>query len=201
MFGARRKISATSCADERHARLAADEDDFVEFASGVSFASASARRQCARVRSTMGRAMRSSSARVSDRPRLCAPVGERQGNLDGLLVRKTDASPRSTSVAHLPIRQSAQSRNPQIDERGVDVVAAEARVAVRREHLEDALVQFEDRDVERAAAEIVDGDLRAVAQPVETVGERGGGGFVDDALDGETRRVRRRALSRCAGRR
>ena len=47
--------------------------------------------------------------------------------------------------------------------RRVDIVAAEPGVAIGREHLEDALVQFEDRDVERAAAEIEDRDLRFVS--------------------------------------
>ena len=40
----------------------------------------------------------------------------------------------------------------------VDVVAAEVRVAVGRQHLEDAVLDAQDRDVERAAAEVVDGD-------------------------------------------
>ena len=40
----------------------------------------------------------------------------------------------------------------------VDVVAAQVRVAVGRDDLEDALVQLEDGDIEGAAAEIVDGD-------------------------------------------
>ena len=73
-----------------------------------------------------------------------------------------------------------------IDERGVDVIAAEPRVAVGGEHLEDALVQFEDRDVECAAAEIEHGDLRLSRQLVEAVGEGRGGRLVDDAFDGKT---------------
>ena len=73
----------------------------------------------------------------------------------------------------------------------VDVIAAEPRVAIGREHLEDALVEFENRNIERAAAEIEDGDFRAVAQLIETVGERCGGRFVDDALDGQAREFAR----------
>ncbi len=71
------------------------------------------------------------------------------------------------------------------DEGLVDVVAAEPGIAVGREHLEDAVAQFEDGNIERAAAEIVDGDLRFLAEPLEAVGERGGGGLIDDALDRE----------------
>src|SRR5438132_5322068 len=44
------------------------------------------------------------------------------------------------------------------DKQVVDVVATEMRVAVGRDDFEDALMQFEDGDIKRAAAEIVDGD-------------------------------------------
>ena len=40
----------------------------------------------------------------------------------------------------------------------VDVVAAEVRVAVGRDDLHDVVADLEDRDVERAAAEVVDRD-------------------------------------------
>src|SRR4051812_23360420 len=46
-------------------------------------------------------------------------------------------------------------------------------------------MQFEDGDVEGAAAEIVDSDY-AVALFVETIGERSGGGFIDEAKDFES---------------
>ena len=45
----------------------------------------------------------------------------------------------------------------------VDVVAAEMGVAVGRQHLEDAVLDAQDRNVERAAAEVVDGDDAACA--------------------------------------
>jgi hypothetical protein len=72
-----------------------------------------------------------------------------------------------------------------VDDPRVDVLAAEERVAGRRDDLEDAVrADLEDRDVERAAAEVVDGDdlLDVLAEPV---GERGRGGLVDDADDVE----------------
>ena len=55
-------------------------------------------------------------------------------------------------------------------------------VAVRGLHLEDALAELEDRDVEGAAAEVPDED-RLVGFLVEAVGERGRGRLVDDADD------------------
>ncbi len=66
----------------------------------------------------------------------------------------------------------------------VPVVAAEMGVAVGGLHLEDAVANFEDGDVEGAAAEVIDGDF-LVLLLVEAVGEGGGGGLVDDAEDFE----------------
>ena len=67
-----------------------------------------------------------------------------------------------------------------VDDALVEVVAAQVRVAVGRLHLEDALAQFQDRDVERAAAQVIDGDA-LVLLLVQPVGQRGGGRLVDDA--------------------
>ena len=66
----------------------------------------------------------------------------------------------------------------------VEVVAAEEGVAVGGADLEGAFGEFEDGDVEGAAAEVVDGDVVLVLA-FESVGEGGGGGFVDDAEDFE----------------
>src|SRR4029078_4433627 len=53
-------------------------------------------------------------------------------------------------------------------------------VAVGRLHLEYAVADLEDRNVERAAAKVVNGDRLAVCT-LEPVGERGRGRLVDDA--------------------
>src|SRR2546428_458766 len=65
-------------------------------------------------------------------------------------------------------------------------VVREMRVAVGRLDLDDPLAHVENRDIERAAAEIVDGD-RFVLLLVEPVGERGRGRLVDDAEDVQPR--------------
>src|SRR5436190_9384712 len=54
------------------------------------------------------------------------------------------------------------------------------RVAARGQDLENAFAKFEDRDVECASAEIVDGD-RALLLPVEAVRERCGGRLIDNS--------------------
>jgi hypothetical protein len=46
----------------------------------------------------------------------------------------------------------------------------------------DPVAELEDRDVEGAAAEVVDGDLLLLLLLVEPVGQGRGGRLVDDAL-------------------
>ena len=72
-----------------------------------------------------------------------------------------------------------------LDDRLVPVVAAEVVVAGGREHLEDAVADLEDRDVEGAASEVEDEDVLVLGRLVDAVGERRGGRLVDDALDVE----------------
>src|SRR5262245_8610838 len=76
--------------------------------------------------------------------------------------------------------------NEKIDEAFVEIIAAKARVAVRGKDLENAVVKFEDRKIECAAAKIIDGDFGALLEFIEAVGQRRSGRFVDDAFDGES---------------
>src|SRR5258708_4928229 len=66
----------------------------------------------------------------------------------------------------------------------IDVVAAEVRVAIGGKNLEDIALgrgnELEDGNVKRAATEIVDGNFAALLL-VKAVGERRGGGLVDEA--------------------
>ena len=71
--------------------------------------------------------------------------------------------------------------------RPVEVLTAEERVARGREHLEHAVVDPQDRDVERAAAEVVDGDRLLLPVLLEPVRERGRRRLVDDAEHFEAR--------------
>ncbi len=66
------------------------------------------------------------------------------------------------------------------DDLAVEIFAAEEGVAVGRLHFEHAVADLEDRDVERAAAKVIDRDGLAVVL-VEAIGERGRGRLVDDA--------------------
>ena len=68
-----------------------------------------------------------------------------------------------------------------VDDPLIPVVAAQLGVAAGGLDLEDALADLEHRHVERAAAEVVDEDRLVVGLLVESVGQRGRGGLVDDA--------------------
>ena len=77
------------------------------------------------------------------------------------------------------------------DQQVVDVVAAEVGIAVGGDDFEDAVMQLQNRNIEGAAAQIVDGD-DAVLLFIETVGQRRGGRFVDQAQALQARRCGRR---------
>ena len=60
----------------------------------------------------------------------------------------------------------------------VEIVAAERRIAAGRQHLKHALLQVEQRDVEGAAAQVVD-RVDALRVVVEAIGQRRRRRFVD----------------------
>ena len=66
----------------------------------------------------------------------------------------------------------------------IEVIAAQMGVAVGGEHFEDAVLELEDGNVERAAAQVVNGD-RALGFLLQPVRQRSGGWFIDDAQDFE----------------
>ena len=73
-----------------------------------------------------------------------------------------------------------------VDQHVVEVIASEMRIAVGGLHLENAVAQFEDRNIERSAAQVVHGDLLVAGLLVEAVGQCGGRRLVDDAADLQT---------------
>jgi hypothetical protein len=88
-------------------------------------------------------------------------------------------------LAQIDAARLAKLGDHPVDHDLIDVVSTEVRVAVRRDHLHDVVADLEDRDIERPAAEVVDGD-DLVLLLVETIGEGSGGGLVDDPLHVET---------------
>ena len=71
--------------------------------------------------------------------------------------------------------------NQPLDDALVKIVAAQVGVAVGGLDLDDAFADFEDGNIERAAAKVIDGD-GLVLLLVQAIGQRGRGGLVDDAL-------------------
>ena len=71
--------------------------------------------------------------------------------------------------------------NEPVDDALIEVVAAQVRVAIGSFHFNDALAHFQHGNIERSAAEVVDGD-HLVLCLVEAIGQRGRRGLVDDAL-------------------
>ena len=167
------------------------------FAAPLSLASSSAWRTGATTRSSRSAVSSLNFARVRRTSRCLGPDGvggdERQVDLRLLRGRQLDLGLLGGLVealeGHRVLRQVDRlvllelAREP-VDDRLVEVVAAEVVVARGRLDLEDAVADLEHRHVERAAAEVEDED-RLVGLLVEAVGQRGGGRLVDDALDVE----------------
>ncbi len=83
--------------------------------------------------------------------------------------------------AQIDARLLAERVQQPVDDAMVEVLTAEERVPRRRLDLEDPLAELQDRDVEGAAAEVVDGDLARRGPLVHAVGQRRRRRLVDDA--------------------
>ena len=95
--------------------------------------------------------------------------GQRDFCVDHRLANRLDGFPVASHV-QAEIAGNVLERNR--DQQIVNVVAAQVRVAVGGNHFKDAIVQFQNGDIECAAAEVVHSD-DAVFLLVQTVGERG----------------------------
>ncbi|MCY1519437.1 NAD-specific glutamate dehydrogenase [compost metagenome] len=89
---------------------------------------------------------------------------------------------------------AAGLRKHEVRDGVVVVVAAQGRIATRRDHFEHALREPQDRDVEGAAAQVID-RIDAFARVVQAVGDGCGGRLAD-----ETQHVQARELRRVLGR-
>ena len=109
----------------------------------------------------------------------------RGGELDlGLLGGLVEALEGHRVLGEVDALIAAELAREPVDDRLVEVVAAEVVVTRGRLDLEHAVADLEHGHVERAAAEVEDED-GLVGLLVQAVGQRGRGGLVDDALDVE----------------
>ena len=125
-----------------------------------------------------------------------AGVGGHEGQVDVIDLRAgqgdlrllslfLDALERVGLLAEVDARVLLELVEDPVHHAVVPVVTAEVGVAIRGLDLKDTVADFQDTDVEGAAAEVIHRDL-LVLLPVEAVGERGGGGLVYDAEDFQT---------------
>ena len=117
---------------------------------------ASVEQRLRRARRSSSRVMRRWRAVGADVDVDVVGVGER------CLTRARLGDARAATSRGDALVDASSSSEASLGDRAVDVVAAERAVAAGRLHLEDAVVELEDRDVERAAAEVEDGE-RALA--------------------------------------
>ena len=188
-FGVRRAAEelADPLADVRESASSRRPARLRRFASAVSSASRRAERHLSSVRSMNGSSSASSSARVKRAAIVDASVRQIDGEF-GVSARPTarswSARPGRAGAAAVRVAAASgstpSSPAANVHERPVEVVAAEVGVAVGAEHLEDAVADRQDRAIEGAAAEVVDGD-GAGFRCVESVGQGRGRRLVDDA--------------------
>ena len=111
----------------------------------------------------------------------------RRGKLDlGFLRGFLQALHRHPVLAEIDAVGLLELRDHPVDDALIQIVTAKMRVAVGRLHLDDAFAHLEDRNVERAAAEVVHRD-GFVLFLVEAVRQGGCGRLVDDAQDVQPR--------------
>ena len=158
----------------------------------VSFASDSACSTGPRQRSSRSVVSCSNCARVSVVFRCCGP--EASAVMNGRLIcvcvvrrevdlgalRRLEQPLQGLRVgAQVDAAVALELVGQPVDDALVEVVAAEVTVAARRPHLDDAVADVEQRDVERATAQVED-EHGLLPLLVEAVGERGRRGLVDD---------------------
>jgi hypothetical protein len=176
----------------RHAGHAADEDHFVDLGLGEpGIAQAILHRRHAAVDQVADELLELRAAQRHVQVLGPAGVGgdERQVDVRALRARQLalglfrgflQALEGHRVLGQVDAVLLLELRHQPIHDALVEVVAAQVRVAVGGLHLEHAVADFQHGDVERAAAEIVHGDLFFLLL-VEAVGQRGRGRLVDDA--------------------
>ncbi len=113
-------------------------------------------------------------------------VSERRRQFDlGLLGRLGEPLRRDLVLRQVDALLVLELDDQPVDDLGVPVVTTEMVVAGGRLHLEHALADVQQRDVERAAAEVEDQD-RLVVFLVQAVRQRSSGRLVDDPGDIES---------------
>ena len=73
-----------------------------------------------------------------------------------------------------------------IEQRAIHVIAPEARVAIRGQHFEDPVIEFQQRNIKGSPAQVVDRDARFRFHLVKPISQSGRRGLVHDSFHGES---------------
>ena len=113
--------------------------------------------------------------------------GSHAGELDlGLLGSLLEPLHGNLVAAEVHAVAALELRDQPLHDALVEVIAAQTVVAGGSQNLDDAVVDLQDGDIERTAAQVVDHDLLGLLF-IHTVGQSRSGGLVDDPLDIQTR--------------
>ena len=177
--------------DLRHARLTADEDDLVDVLglhAGVLQALLDRRHRA--LEEVVDELLQLGAGQLHRQVLRPGGVGGDEGEVDlrlhrrrqlhlGLLRGLLEPLERHPVLPEIDSVLLLELLGDPVHHALVEVVAAQVRVTVGGLDLEHALADFEDRDVERATAQVVHGD-RLVLLLVHAVGECGRRRLVDD---------------------
>ncbi|HSM99053.1 MAG TPA: hypothetical protein VLS47_08575 [Gallionella sp.] len=180
-------------AHHRHARRAADEHHAVHILRGdARIAQGLLDRTFAAVDHRAHQAFQFGAVEVQfEMARLAVDSGE-IGQADvrgdagsqfdlGVLGRFDQACGGLAVAAHIDAGGHLEALGEVLVDALVHVGAAELGIPAGGLDFEHALAEFHDRHVQRAAAEVDHDDAQFLRQPVKTVGQRSGGGLVDQA--------------------
>ena len=105
------------------------------------------------------------------------------GQLDlGLLSGLLQALGSHLILAQVDVVLALEVLSHPVDDALIEVIAAQVGITVGSQNFGNAVAHLDDGDIEGAAAEVVDHDL-LVGFLIDAVGQRSGGGLVDDTLD------------------
>jgi len=82
-----------------------------------------------------------------------------------------------------------------LSQQTIHIIATQLRVPGGREHLKHAVAHLKHRDIEGAAAEVVNGNLLLLLQLVQTVGQGRCRWLGQNALDGEAGKLAARLVA------
>src|SRR4051794_34882910 len=91
---------------------------------------------------------------------------------------------RGCRAIRVPFECDLDFSNKKFGDSLVEIVPPEPSVSVGRKHLENTVVQFEDGEVKRPAAQIVDSDFCLLLQLIQSICQSGRGRLVQDAFHG-----------------